>query len=84
MVEISFLREVLLAVMTVGCHLLAVMTVGCHLCIGFLSSISLQERSLRYFCGRVSTYTQEDLIIVEGELIIHRRAYLRIQRLAKS
>ena len=28
--------------------------------------------------------TQEDLIIVEGELIIHRRAYLRIQRLAKS
>ena len=29
-------------------------------------------------------YTQEDLIIVEGELIIHRRAYLRIQRLAKS
>ena len=29
-------------------------------------------------------HTQEDLIIVEGELIIHRRAYLRIQRLAKS
>ena len=29
-------------------------------------------------------FTQEDLIIVEGELIIHRRAYLRIQRLAKS
>ena len=28
--------------------------------------------------------TQEDLIIVEGEQIIHRRAYLRIQRLAKS
>ena len=28
--------------------------------------------------------TQEDLIIVEGELLIHRRAYLRIQRLAKS
>ena len=32
----------------------------------------------------VKTYTQEDLIIVEGELIIHRKAYLRIQRLAKS
>ena len=28
--------------------------------------------------------TQEDLIIVEGERIIHRRAYLWIQRLAKS
>ena len=27
--------------------------------------------------------TQGDLIIVEGERIIHRRAYLRIQRLAK-
>ena len=27
--------------------------------------------------------TQEDLIIVEEELLIHRRAYLRIQRLSE-
>ena len=49
-----------------------------------LASTTIPMQCLTYVRKGSYMYTQEDLIIVDGELIIHRRAYLRIQRLAKS